>query len=124
MNVIYVTWYYPGAIVAEDSSEKTTTRDPHEIKIPNHCYSFRFWEREEEVRGEETLISTTRKNYSKMYHVNGKIFTSEEILERDGDCILYRNIKGHDGCIRERFGNYQHYDEEKDEILERKDIDD
>jgi len=98
----FVTFYYPGLIVAESSSSPIDGWDVQAARAlaPLEAYGFRFTTRE---RGENDLDSHVSKT-SGMYYLGGRIETLPEVKARatDKDRILISNMEGN------RYGRIVH----------------
>lgn len=74
----YVTFYYPGTIVAETEDRPVESRDPAKLDLPSGAYAFYFFDRvETTVDGEK--LEGKKKNISGTYYPNGKICTQADV---------------------------------------------
>jgi hypothetical protein len=76
----YVTFFYPGAFVAEIDLQEVKDRDPSKVNVPDSCYAFQFFDRNEIVDGDEVLKGEP-KNYSGNYYF-GKVLTLAEVKQK------------------------------------------
>jgi hypothetical protein len=106
----YITYFYPGSFFAEESTSKVANRDiPKDI--PKSAFAFSFHDREEIQSGGETLKGE-KKNHSKRFYINGKVFTLAELKAAyPSNTSLIRNIENAGGdAILCRSGNWQVFD--------------
>ncbi len=114
----YVEILYRGMLFDETDKRKVKSRDASKVKVPKEAYGFRFFDLEEIVKGNETLVGEP-KNYSGIFYF-GKVMTLEDV-EREmpkEDSLLW-NMKnnGYKKVIKTRSGNFKPFFEKKDKVL-------
>ena len=120
----YIEYSYPGALFSEYETKVVKSRSPKTHKIPEGAFAFQYFDQTSKtvkVGGEPQVVFGKRKNVSKTYYPDGKLYTIDDLKKDDsGDfSILISNMKCNDWpvVIRTRRGNYQPFDEKKDELL-------
>ncbi len=118
---LFARFYTPGAFVADSWDVPIQSADPLSIRWPENAHSFEIIEKHTikdkdgfELHGEKGVDG---KMY---YHPDSTIKTAKEILDREGESILYRNMdaNGWQSVIFSRWGNWpQPYYPEKMVIL-------
>lgn len=86
----YVSVFYPGLIVSDESSQEINSRD--EFVAPKNALGFRFFDKEEYVIN-GTLCKSDKINISPMYY-QGRAYTLEQAMYKFGaSSILVSNMK-------------------------------
>ncbi len=105
----FVTFYYLGIFMSEESSQEVESRDVMALDVPDSAFAFEFWERTEtEVDGE--ALKGQPKNRSGRYYPEGRVMSVADVLVEDTDNrILVSNMEnnGWDHVVKTRRGNYQ-----------------
>lgn len=102
----YVAFLYPGSFFPEEKSKEIKSRD-EKIEIPDGCFAYYFWDREEVLMGKELLVGK-EKNRSGRFYL-GETLTLEEIEKSPGCEILASNMRVNAWpvVVKTRMGNYQ-----------------
>lgn len=120
----YIEYLYPGSFFSEEETKVVKNRSPKTHKIPNGVFAFRYFDQTSKtvrVGGNPQVVFGKRKNISKTYYPDGTLCTISDLkLDNSQDfSILISNMECNDWpvVVRTRRGNYQPFDEKKDEIL-------
>lgn len=109
----YVTFFYPGAFFAEESTVAVDSRDPAAVAVPETAFAFEFFDREEaDVNGE--VLRGAPKNRSGRYYPGGRLMDVADILVFEpNNSILVANMQANqwEHVVRTRAGNYQPFKE-------------
>lgn len=104
----YVEFMYPGAFFSETEVREVKERDPTKLEVPQGCFGYRFFERQEVQEGGETLFGQPR-NYSGTTYF-GKAMTIADVKREMPDAkTLISNMEnnGWDKVVKTRRGNFQ-----------------
>jgi len=104
----YVEFLYPGALVSETEVKEVKDRDPSRLEVPEGCFGYRFFDRQEAVVDGETLVGQPR-NYSGMTYF-GQAMTLAEVKREMPDALtLISNMEGNgwERVVKTRRGNFQ-----------------
>ena len=119
----FVTFFSPGAFVAETSSREIAAPQPNNIEWPKDAYSFVIDERVDVVDGRKTYKGESKQVGPMYYHPDSKVETLEEVRKNpNATPIPISNMKGNgwDEIIWSRWGNWpQPFDREKHKVLGR-----
>lgn len=103
----YVTFLFPGSLFPNERSQKISNRE-EKFDIPNGCFAYYFWERQETELNGEILYSDQRNKSGRFYF--GKAMTAQEIEATIPDAdILLKNMKYNNWLVvvKTRVGNFQ-----------------
>ena len=88
----YVEFLYPGAFFAESSVQKTETRDPNSLVLPDGADGFRFFSRTEfNVDGE--VVMGEKKDFSEWFYIGREMSLDNVKREMSNERILQDNMK-------------------------------
>jgi hypothetical protein len=117
----YVEFYYPGIFMSETNTKEVATRCVAELEIPDECFGFCFFEKQEIVFEGEKLVGKPR-NHSGIFYPGGVLYSVGELMAKNQNGkydILISNMKCNkwDLVVETRKGNFQPFYEDKDVIL-------
>jgi hypothetical protein len=104
----YIMFFDPGAYVTENTAQEVKDRDPNKVNVPDSCYAFQFFDRNEIVDGDEVLKGEP-KNYSGHYYF-GKILTLAELKRKfpeERTWISNMECNHWDYVVHTRCGNFR-----------------
>jgi hypothetical protein len=120
----YVKIYYPGILFSEDEVVEVDHRDGEKIaKKYKNAYAFRFYDQAREdvvIDGCTQTVFGEERNSGKTCYPGGEVLTLADVKRLPGDYkILIGNMKcnGYKKVVRSRLGNFQPFDDAKDEIV-------
>ncbi len=120
----YVKVYYPGIIFSEDEVVEVGNRDVKKVaKKYKNAYAFRFFDQaraDVKIDGQTKKVFGEERNGSKTYYPGGEVLTLADVKRLDGDHkILISNMEcnGYKKVVRSRVGNFQPFDDKKDEVI-------
>jgi hypothetical protein len=114
----YVEHSFRGSLFSETSFVEVDERDPEEVKnnLPQYAFSFRFYSRTEAIIDGEKLVGK-HKDKSSTYYPNGKVWTTQELIDAKKEDTLIANCENNGGKVVEcNMGNWQIF-EENDQII-------
>lgn len=114
-TVHYVTYYYPGIFMPEESTYRIDSRDVQAALAgaSQDAFAFTFHDRVitlTDVDGREIPLESKPLNESGRYYIDAQPYTAAEVQLLDGDHeILLSNMRanGWDPILRCRTGNWQ-----------------
>jgi len=109
----YVRLFFPGVFFAETSECIIKTRDVNNITIPDNCYGYMFYDREETMlHGVELQSGEINKTG---IHYFGRAMTLAEVkkeLPSERILIFKMENNGWDRVVKTRTGNFQPFEED------------
>jgi hypothetical protein len=119
----YIKHFYPGVFVPEESSKPVEGRDPlkHAKEASRNVFMFMYYDIDEidavDEFGEKRVITSSAKNKSGKYYIDGKVFAVKDLIEANENGkydILMDNVNcnGWEGAVLCRTGN-----EKKDFVI-------
>ena len=118
---LYVTFYYPGLIVADTSTKKVGSTDPNLVEWPENAYSFQMYQREDVVEGDKVYKGEPKAIGKMCYHPDSSVESLASVRKnRPNERTLIANMEGnHWGhIIWSRWGNWpQPFDPNESVVL-------
>lgn len=114
-TVHYVTYYYPGILFPEESTDPIASRDARAAArfAPEGAFAFTFHDKvitTTTVDGQEVTLSSKPMNKTGRYYIDAQPFTADEVAALPGDHeIMLSNMRANrwDTMLRCRAGNWQ-----------------